>query len=80
MVGEVRLWYESLRPKMIDWQGLKDGFRQQYSKIGYTCEDSVRIIHKIIERDLKTILGMTIEEAIIENKDIDIEVEVETIA
>ena len=38
LAGEVRLWYESLRPKMIGWQGLKDRFRQQYSKIGNTCE------------------------------------------
>ena len=43
-------------------------------------EDSVRIINKIIEADHKTILGMTIEETIIENKGIGIEVEVETIA
>ena len=32
--GEVRLWYESLRPIAVDWQGLQDQFRQQYSKIG----------------------------------------------
>ena len=42
-------------------------------------EDSVRITHKIIEGDLKTILRMTIEEIAIENKGIEIEVEVETI-
>ena len=39
----------------------------------------VKIIDKIIEGDLKTILGVTIEETIIESKDIDIEVEVEAI-
>ena len=38
LIGEVRLWYESLRPIVIDWQGLQDSFRQQYSKIGNTCE------------------------------------------
>ena len=34
LTGEVRLWYESLRPIAIDWQGLQDQFRQQYSKMG----------------------------------------------
>ena len=34
LVGEARLWYESLRPINIDWQGLQNQFRQQYSKIG----------------------------------------------
>ena len=43
-------------------------------------EDLVRIIHKIIEGDCKTILGMTTEETFIENQGIGIEVEVETIA
>ena len=38
LTGEVRLWYESLRTVVIDWQGLQDNFRQQYSKIGNTCE------------------------------------------
>ena len=42
-------------------------------------EDSVRITHKITKGDPKTILGMTIEEIIIENKSIGIGVEVETI-
>ena len=35
---EVRLCYESLRPIVIDWQGLQDQFRHQYSKIGNTGE------------------------------------------
>ena len=34
LVGEARLWYESLRPINIDWQGMQNQFRQQYSKIG----------------------------------------------
>ena len=38
ITGEMRLWYESLRPIVIDWQGLQDQFRQQYSKIGNTHE------------------------------------------
>ena len=41
-------------------------------------EDLVRIIHKIIGEDCKTILGMTIEEIIIENRGIGGIVEVET--
>ena len=35
-MGEVRLWYESLRPLVMDWQGLQDQVRQQCSKIGNT--------------------------------------------
>ena len=27
LTGEARLWYESLKPKVVDWQGLKDQFR-----------------------------------------------------
>ena len=35
---EARLWYESLRPINVDWLGLQNTFRQQYSKIGNTRE------------------------------------------
>ena len=38
MVGEVRLWYESLRPIVEDWPALQEQFRQQYSKIGNARE------------------------------------------
>ena len=38
LVGEARLWYESLRPISVDWVGLQNFFRQQYSKIGNTRE------------------------------------------
>ena len=38
LTGEVRLWYESLRPIVIHWQGLGDSFRQQYSKMDNTHE------------------------------------------
>ena len=38
LVGEARLWHESLRPIAVDWNGLQDQFRQQYSKIGNTRE------------------------------------------
>ena len=35
---EARLWYESLRPININWDGLQNRFRQQYFKIGNTRE------------------------------------------
>ena len=38
LVGEARLWHESLRPINVDWIGLQNQFRQQYSKIGNTRE------------------------------------------
>ena len=38
MVGEARLWYELLRLINVDWVGLQNIFRQQYSKIGNTRE------------------------------------------
>ena len=38
LVGEARLWHESLRTITVDWNGLQDQFRQQYSKIGNTRE------------------------------------------
>ena len=36
LVGEARLWYESLRLINVNWDGLQNMFRQQYSKIGKT--------------------------------------------
>ena len=38
LVGEARLWYELLRPINVDWIGLQNQFRQQYSKIDNTRE------------------------------------------
>ena len=38
LVGEARLWYESLRPITKDWIRLQNQFRQQYSNIGNTRE------------------------------------------
>ena len=38
LVGEARLRYKSLWPIKVDWQGLQNQFRQQYSKIGNTKE------------------------------------------
>ena len=36
LIGEARLWYESLRPINVDWIRLQNQFRQQHSKIGNT--------------------------------------------
>ena len=38
LLGEARLWYQSLEPINVDWQGLQNLLRQQYSKIGNTRE------------------------------------------
>ena len=38
LIGEARLWYESLRPINVDWIRLQNQFRQRYSKIGNTRE------------------------------------------
>ena len=38
LTGEARLWYETLRPKEIDWTVLQENVRQQYSKLGSTRE------------------------------------------
>ena len=38
LTGEVRLWYETLRPIEIDWMALQEHFRKQYSKSGSTRE------------------------------------------
>ena len=38
LIGEARLWYESLRPIEMDWNVLQEYFRQQYSKFGSSRE------------------------------------------
>ena len=38
LLGEARLWYQSLEPINVDCQGLQNLFRQHYSKIGNTRE------------------------------------------
>ena len=38
LLGEARLSYQPLEPINIDWQGLQNLFRQQYSNIGNTRE------------------------------------------
>ena len=36
LIGEARLWYESLAPLDDDWPALQNKFKWQYSKIGNT--------------------------------------------
>ena len=43
LTGEGRLWYESLKPIVVDWQGLQDQSRAQYSKFGNTQEQLFHI-------------------------------------
>ena len=38
LTGEARLWYETLRPIVVDWTGLQEHYRQQYSKVSNTRE------------------------------------------
>ena len=38
LMGEARLWYETLGTAHLDWETLRDHFWQQYSKFGSTRE------------------------------------------
>ena len=38
LLGEARLWFESLEPINVDWPELQNVFRQRYSKVGNTQE------------------------------------------
>ena len=38
------MWYQSLQPINIDWQGLQNLFRQQYSKRGSTREQLFHVL------------------------------------
>ena len=42
LLGEARLWYQSLEPINADWQGLQNLFSQQYSKI---CNTREKLFH-----------------------------------
>ena len=44
LVGEARLWYESVRPTAVDWNHLQAQFRQQYSRIGNTREQLFHVL------------------------------------
>ena len=43
LTGEARLWCKSLRLINVDWLGLQNALRQQYSKIGNTREQLFHI-------------------------------------
>ena len=47
LIGEARLWYESLAPLDNDWPTLQNKFRWQYSKIGNTPETAVSCLEDI---------------------------------
>ena len=55
LLGEAILWYQSLEPINVDWQGLQNLFRQQYSKIGipensyFVCGDHL-VLLKILKQ------------------------------
>ena len=59
LVGEARLWYKSLRLININWEGLQNIFRQQYSKIGNTREQLFHTIDAYIHfiRQVTKLLG-----------------------
>ena len=38
LLGEARLWYETLGAAQLDWEALQDCFWQQYAKFGNTRE------------------------------------------
>ena len=39
LLGEARLWFQSLEPlDNVTWPELQNLFRQRYSKLGNTCE------------------------------------------
>ena len=38
LITDARMWYGSLRPINVDWNGLQNQFRHQYPKIGNTRE------------------------------------------
>ena len=47
LIGEARLWNESLAPLDNDWPALQNKFRWQYSKIGNTPETTVSCLEDI---------------------------------
>ena len=71
LIGEARLWYESIRPIDNDWQQLQALFRQQYSKIGnmreqlfhawrsFHCDENVETVDAYVThiRQVSMLLG-----------------------
>ena len=59
LVEEARLWYKSLQPISIDWQGLQNLFRQQYLKYRQhkgtdKIDKLTAIMGKLVARDKGT--------------------------
>ena len=59
LLGEARLWYHSLEPINVDWQGIQNLFRQQHSKIGNTKEQLFHAIDANVAciRQVAALLG-----------------------
>ena len=56
LTGEAKLWYESLRPIVVDWTGLQECFRQQYSKFGNTQDQLFHVWRSFhYDENVKTI-------------------------
>ena len=55
LLGEARLWYETLKPIANDWPALQNAFRRQYSKLGNTPQHSV-----FISGEVSTLMKMQI--------------------
>ena len=59
LTGETKLWYETLRPIKVDWIGLQEHFRQQYSKFVNTREQLFMYgDHSIMMRMQKQLIHM----------------------
>ena len=43
LIGEARLWYESLAPLDEDWPTLQNKFRWQYSQTTVPCLEEIQI-------------------------------------
>ena len=57
LTSEARLWHETLRPIVIDWTGLQECFRQQYSKVGYTREQLFHVWRSFHYDEIAEIIG-----------------------
>ena len=58
LAGEARLWYETLRPREVDWTGLRE-CRQQYSKFGNQGNSYFRYgDHAIMMKTQKPLMHM----------------------
>ena len=44
LMGEARLWYETIGQVQMDWPTMQECFRQQYSKFGNTREQYFHVL------------------------------------